>query len=140
MVGVTRMRESDPYQIPPAQMPPAHSPRAQKMPPPATPAGAAHEALHVCGRCGAAHVHPLDWMEESPERWRIVLRCPDCEHRREGVFGRGIVERLDDELDRASAALLGDYTRLVRANMSGEIELFVRALQLDLIGPADFQQ
>jgi hypothetical protein len=100
----------------------------------------APETLHVCKRCGGELVHPLDWMEESPERWRIVLRCPDCEQTREGVFGRGMVERLDDELDRASAALLSDYTRLVHANMSEEIELFAHALELDLIGPADFQR
>jgi hypothetical protein len=115
-------------------------PNGYRTPPAATPAGARHEALHVCGSCGSRQVHPLDWMEESPERWRIVLRCPECEQTREGVFGRAMVERLDDELDRASAALLGDYTRMVHANMSDEIELFVRALDLDLIGPADFQQ
>lgn len=109
-------------------------------PPAVTAAGSAREALHVCQTCGGRHVHPLDWEERSPERWRIVLRCPDCERTREGVFGRGIVERLDDELDRASAALLNDYTRLVHANFSEEIELFARALELDLIGPADFQQ
>lgn len=99
-----------------------------------------HAALHLCGLCGGERVYPLDWMEESPERWRIALRCPDCEHMREGVFARGMVERLDDELDRASAALLSDYTRLVHANMSEEIDVFVRAMELDLIGVADFQQ
>jgi hypothetical protein len=95
--------------------------------------------LHICTHCEGEHVHPLDWVEESPDRWRIWLRCPDCEQAREGVFGRGLVEQLDDELDRASAALLSDYTRLLHANMSEEIELFARALELDLIDPRDFQ-
>lgn len=95
-------------------------------------------ALHVCAGCGGERVHPLDWIEHSPERWAIVLRCPDCQRTRDGVFGRDMVERLDDELDRASAALLSDYRRLVHANMSEEIERFSRALQLDLIGAADF--
>ena len=113
-------------------------PNRYPTPPPATVAGATREALHVCTSCGSRHVHPLDWIEESPGRWRIVLRCPECEQTREGVFGRAVVEQLDDELDRASAALLGDYTRMVHANMSEEIELFVHALDLDLIGPADF--
>lgn len=113
-------------------------PNGYPTPPAVTAAGATREALHICTSCGSRHVHPLDWMEESPERWRIVLRCPECEQTREGVFGRAMVEQLDDELDQASAALLGDYTRMVHANMSDEIELFVRALELDLIGPADF--
>jgi hypothetical protein len=113
-------------------------PNRYPTPPAATAAGATREALHVCTTCGGRHVHPLDWMEESPERWRIVLRCPDCEQTREGVFGRAMVEQLDDELDRASVVLLDDYMSMVRANMSEEIELFVRALDLDLIGPSDF--
>jgi hypothetical protein len=107
--------------------------------PAATAAGVAHESLHVCARCGSGRVHPTDWTEESHERWRIALRCPDCEQAFEGVFGRRAVERLDDELDRASAAMLRDYTSLVRTNMSEEAHLLARALALDLIGPEDFR-
>jgi hypothetical protein len=96
------------------------------------------EALHVCPRCAGGLVHPLDWAEESAGRWRILMRCPDCDLRREGLFGQVLVERLDEELDRATAALLGDLKQLTRANMTDEIELFSHALQLDLIGPSDF--
>lgn len=103
-----------------------------------TVAGAAREALHMCNQCGGRLVHPLDWAEDSPERWRISLRCPDCGRAREGVFGRALVERLDDELDRASAAMLSDLKRITHANMAEEVELFARALKLDLIGPDDF--
>jgi hypothetical protein len=80
----------------------------------------------------------LDWIEDSPGRWRILMRCPDCDLLREGVFGGALVERLDDELDRATGALLSDLKRITHANMTEEVELFARALQLDLIGPSDF--
>ena len=80
----------------------------------------------------------LDWSEEGPRHWRIVLRCPECESRREGVFDQTAVERLDDELDRGSSALLGDLRRMTHANMSEEIEFFARALEADLILPSDF--
>lgn len=114
---------------------------AEPAPPPAaTAVGATHEALHVCPDCGSGLVHPLDWDEDSPERWRILMRCPDCDARHEGVFGRALVERLDDELDRASAALLSDYRRLVHANMSEEVELLTQAFELDLIGAEDFRR
>jgi hypothetical protein len=83
-------------------------------------------------------VHPLDWLEESPGRWRVLLRCPDCDELRDGVFGQALVERLDDELDRATGALLSDLRQITHANMVEEIERFTRALELDLIGPADF--
>ncbi|MGA9875865.1 MAG: hypothetical protein WBQ21_08650 [Solirubrobacteraceae bacterium] len=96
------------------------------------------EALHVCPRCTGGLVHPLDWAEESPGRWRISMRCPDCDLLREGVFGQALVERLDEELDKATGALLSDLKQLTHANMTEEIELFARALELDLIGPNDF--
>ncbi|HEY5261462.1 MAG TPA: hypothetical protein VIJ33_05075, partial [Solirubrobacteraceae bacterium] len=96
------------------------------------------EALHVCPRCAGGLVHPLDWAEESPGRWRISMRCPDCDLLREGVFGQALVERLDEELDKATGALLSDLKQLTHANMTEEIELFARALELDLIGPSDF--
>jgi hypothetical protein len=94
--------------------------------------------LHVCFHCAGELVYPLDWSEEGPRHWRIVLRCPECESRREGVFDQTAVERLDDELDRGSSALLGDLRRMTHANMSEEIEFFARALDADLILPSDF--
>lgn len=95
-------------------------------------------ALHVCFHCAGELVFPLDWSEEGPRHWRIILRCPECESRREGVFDQAAVERLDDELDRGSSALLGDLRRMTHANMSEEIEFFARALDADLILPSDF--
>jgi hypothetical protein len=96
------------------------------------------EHLHICFHCSGELVYPLDWSEEGPRHWRIVLRCPECESRREGVFDQACVERLDDELDRGSSALLGDLRRMTHANMSEEVEFFVRALEADLITPSDF--
>jgi hypothetical protein len=122
-----------------------HAPRASSdtpvAPRPSTgdsPTAAPGEALHVCPRCAGGLVHPLDWVEESPARWRILMRCPDCDLMREGVFGQALVERLDEELDRATGSLLDDLRQLTHANMLEEIKLFSRALQLDLIGPSDF--
>ncbi|HEV2981096.1 MAG TPA: hypothetical protein VGX51_06660 [Solirubrobacteraceae bacterium] len=94
--------------------------------------------LHVCFHCAGQLAYPLDWAEEGPRHWRIVLRCPECESRREGVFEQAAVERLDDELDRAASLLLGDLKRMTHANMSEEVEFFIRALAADLIVPSDF--
>lgn len=104
----------------------------------ATESGASTGQLHICFHCTGELVYPLDWCEEGPRHWRIVLRCPECESRREGVFDQAAVERLDDELDRGSSALLGDLRRMTHANMSEEIEFFARALDADLILPSDF--
>jgi hypothetical protein len=102
------------------------------------PAAGTPERLHVCFHCAGELVYPLDWSEEGPRHWRIVLRCPECESRREGVFDQTAVERLDDELDRGSSALLGDLRRMTHSNMSEEVEFFVRALEADLVTPSDF--
>ncbi|MEA2141458.1 MAG: hypothetical protein QOC91_1557 [Solirubrobacteraceae bacterium] len=96
------------------------------------------EHLHICFNCAGELVYPLDWSEEGVRHWRIILRCPDCESRREGVFEQAAVELLDDELDRAAGALLGDLRRMTHANMSEEVDFFVRALDADLIVPSDF--
>jgi hypothetical protein len=96
------------------------------------------DELHVCFHCSGQLAYPLDWCEEGPRHWRIILRCPECESRREGVFEQGAVERLDDELDRAAGLLLADLKRMTHANMSEEAEFFIRALDADLIVPSDF--
>lgn len=127
-----------PPETPRAAQTSSETPVAQKPWAGDSPTTAPGEALHVCPRCAGGLVHPLDWLEESPGRWRILMRCPDCDLRREGVFGQALVERLDEELDKATGALLTDLKQLTQANMTGEIERFSRALQLDLIGPSDF--
>jgi hypothetical protein len=48
------------------------------------------------------------------------------------------VERLDDELDRAAHALRSELQAVTRANMADEALFFARALDADLILPADF--
>jgi hypothetical protein len=100
--------------------------------------GAPPDRLHICFHCAGELAYPLDWCEEGPRHWRIVLRCPDCESLREGVFEQAAVESLDDELDRGAGALLADLKRITHANMTDEIDFFVRALDADLILPSDF--
>jgi hypothetical protein len=98
----------------------------------------APDPLHVCFHCAGELAYPLDWAEEGPRHWRIVLRCPECEARREGVFEQEIVEQLDEQLDHATGALLSDLKQLTQANMEDEVEFFIRALDADLIVPSDF--
>lgn len=94
--------------------------------------------LHVCFHCGSELVHPLDWSDEAEGAWRLLLRCPECEATREGVFTQEEVDLLEDELDRGIGSLLSDLRRMTHTNMSEEIEFFVKALQADVIVPSDF--
>ncbi len=94
--------------------------------------------LHVCGRCASELVYPTEWEEAGPEHWEIALRCPNCEWHGTGVYSQRTVDRLDEQLDRASEAVFSDLKRLMDANMKDEVERFAAALAADLIVPEDF--
>jgi hypothetical protein len=94
--------------------------------------------LHVCGGCGSRLVYPVEWQEAGPAHWEVTLRCPECEHRADGIYDQATVERFDEELDRGTDAVVRDLKRLTHANMQDDIERFVRALAQDLIVPDDF--
>jgi hypothetical protein len=102
--------------------------------PPAEP----HQELHVCMECASELVYPVEWEESGDENWSVLLHCPNCDIYREGVFTQNTVEVFDEELDRGADALARDYKRLMRANMSEEIERFVGALDSGAIVPEDF--
>lgn len=96
-------------------------------------------ALHVCFHCEGKLVHPVDWTDEGGDSWRLLLRCPECEATREGVFSKEEIDGFEEELDRGIGSLLSDLRRITHTNMSEEIEFFVRALEADVIVPSDFQ-
>jgi hypothetical protein len=102
--------------------------------PPAEP----HQDLHVCIECSSELVYPVEWEESGTENWSVLLHCPNCDVYREGIFSQDTVEVFDEELDRGADALARDYKRLMRANMSEEIDRFVGALTAGAILPEDF--
>jgi hypothetical protein len=103
-----------------------------------SPPAEAHQELHVCIECTSELVYPVEWDEAGPENWNVLLHCPNCDVYREGVFTQANVEQFDEELDRGGDALARDYKRLMRANMTDEIERFVGALEAGAILPEDF--
>jgi hypothetical protein len=102
------------------------------------PKAPSEDDLHVCHECGSELVYPLDWAEAGPTHWEVLLRCPECEWTAAGVYEQKVVERFDAELDRGAEALLHDLQNLTHANMSEDIERFVKALHADHILPCDF--
>jgi hypothetical protein len=96
------------------------------------------ELLQICRYCGGELVYPLDWVDEDETHWRMLLRCPDCESVREGIFTQLVVDVFADELDRGEAELLGILERISREHMSEAVDRFIRALRADLILPSDF--
>jgi predicted RNA-binding Zn-ribbon protein involved in translation (DUF1610 family) len=94
--------------------------------------------LHICPECGSDLVYPTDWAPASERHWQVALRCPECEWNGGGRYSQDVVDRLDEELDRGTEAVLDDLNILVRANMEDQIDRFVAALNGDNILPEDF--
>jgi hypothetical protein len=94
--------------------------------------------LEVCPACDSRLVYPVDWEPADPRRWRVGLRCPDCEWQGGGVFSQDTVDAFDEALDLGTEALLEELTLLTRANLEEEVERFVAALHAGHILPEDF--
>ena len=112
--------------------------RTAPAPAPAAEAASEQTDLHMCGTCNSDLVYPVEWEEAGSTHWQVSLRCPNCEWTGTGIFEQAAVERFDEELDRGTEALVCDLRRLVQANMEGEIERFVQALEVDAVLPEDF--
>lgn len=96
------------------------------------------EHLHICVLCAGRLVHPFEWTAEGPRHWRVLLRCPDCEAIREGLFNQTAIDDLADELDHGCSVLIRALDGLTRQNMAAEIDVIIQALDEDLILPCDF--
>ena len=94
--------------------------------------------LCVCERCERDLVEPVEWAAAGPAQWRVDLYCPNCDHASSGVFSQECVDRFDERLDDATAAIVSDLKRLEAATMAEDVERFIGALNSGAILPEDF--
>ena len=94
--------------------------------------------LHECLNCPSELVLPVEWEPTGPRSWSVLLRCPECEVFRAGVFNQETMDAFDRELDRGDDELRSAYLQLAADNMSEETKRFSRALAADAILPEDF--
>ncbi len=94
--------------------------------------------LCICEACSSELVEPVDWEAAGPERWRVALSCPNCDHWTKGVFSQECVDRFDERLDEGTAVLLSELKRLRHDNMVDDVQRFIAALNLGAILPEDF--
>jgi hypothetical protein len=94
--------------------------------------------MQLCGRCPSELVQPVVWSEGSMSSWAVELRCPECEHREQGVFSQSEVDDYDTQLDEGMNCLLDDLRDLTRENMEAEALTFRAALAANVILPEDF--
>ena len=94
--------------------------------------------LHICPECRSTLVHPTDWEPAGRARWRVDLRCPECEWYGSEVHDQTVMDAFDEILDEGTEGLLGDLSELSRAIMEEEVDRFIDALRRDLIVAEDF--
>jgi hypothetical protein len=94
--------------------------------------------LCLCERCDRDLVEPTDWTAVGPALWRVELYCPNCDHASSGVFSQECVDRFDERLDGATAAIVSDLKGLAAAAMAEDVERFIGALNSGAILPEDF--
>lgn len=94
--------------------------------------------LSCCPTCGHDRVQPTGWSEVGSAHWHVNLRCPDCEERREAIFGQDELDEFDVALDEGTRAVAADLDLLSRANMADDIDRFCKALDGGHIVPEDF--
>jgi hypothetical protein len=101
--------------------------------PTASPAG-----LEVCLVCSRDFVQPLDWDPRGEDRWWMFLRCAECGVSREVTVTNAEAERYETALHGRASLLSAAARRLEAERMADEVDLFVQALERDLIDAADF--
>ena len=94
--------------------------------------------LQVCTVCHESFVHPVDWCEADSERWWMLLRCGACAAEREVTVADDVAKSYGEDLDAAQREIDQAVQRLDGERMAAETEIFVQALERDLIDAADF--
>jgi hypothetical protein len=94
--------------------------------------------LVSCAICRARTVNPVDWAEHGPKDWWVLLRCGECGWAREEIISEAEARQLERDLEPGLRKIAAQAARLDRERMEYEVDVFVAALERDLIGPADF--
>jgi hypothetical protein len=97
------------------------------------------KALHVCPDCTSELVQPVAWEQTSKAtEWKLWRRCPECEWLGDGVHHETEIDEFDEQLDFGTRELAEELRALEQSNMEQAAQVFMAALQNDLILPEDF--
>ncbi len=96
------------------------------------------DQLHVCFHCAGELVYPAGLVRGGPPALADRPAVPRVRVKARGRLRAGGRRASRRRARPRGGALLGDLRRMTHANMSDEIEFFVRALDADLIDPLRF--
>jgi hypothetical protein len=93
--------------------------------------------LRTCRSCGLPYVGPLDCSAEGA-RFRILLRCGNCDSRRRVLVSTGQATRFECDVAYDIIEIAREAERLDRARFAAQTAAFAVALERDLIDASDF--
>ena len=94
--------------------------------------------LHLCPVCHGDTVVPVESEELDLRRRAMRLRCGQCATYRDIVVSEDVAKRYLLDLDRGMAEIAAALRREDRDRMTAEAQVFIAALEHDLIDAADF--
>jgi hypothetical protein len=95
--------------------------------------------LEVCLVCRQDFVSMARCRRAGDGTWSLLLRCGACGTWHETLAGDEAVADLQKAIRRGLRTVADRVRRLELDRMRSEAEAFSQALQLDLIGPDDFE-
>jgi hypothetical protein len=95
--------------------------------------------LEVCLVCGQEFVSMARSRRAGNGTWWLLLRCGGCGTWHETLAQDEAVAALQRAIKRGLRAVAEGVDRLELDRMGLQVEAFTQALELDLIGPDDFQ-
>ncbi len=94
--------------------------------------------LHQCLLCHEDFVVPIEADALDEGRWDLRLRCGQCGTYRDVVVSDDAAKRYDLELNRGMAEIAAALRLQDHERMSAEAQVFIAALEHDLIDGGDF--
>ena len=94
--------------------------------------------LHRCQLCYEDSVVPVEAEPLGPDLWEMRLRCGECGTYRDVVVSNAAARRYDRDLNRGTAEIATALQREEHERMRVEAQLFIAALDHDLIDAGDF--
>jgi uncharacterized Zn finger protein len=91
-----------------------------------------------CPSCRAPFLCPVEWGTVDDQHWWVLSRCGECGSWTETLIDNAQAARLDVELNAQQALIRRAAERLEAERMAAEADVFIVALQRDLIDAADF--
>ncbi|MGI8559296.1 MAG: hypothetical protein ACR2ND_13510 [Solirubrobacteraceae bacterium] len=94
--------------------------------------------LGPCGRCACALVRAGAAEPVGASHWQVLVRCPNCLWAGTSVVTESTLERFEQRCVEDISAIRSELAQIELANMIGDAERFVRALDENQILPSDF--